>query len=75
MHLLHLGYVSRLKKHGQQGEGGDYAPLFFSGETTPGVLRPALEPPAQDRHGPGGLGPREVTKMVRGMNTSAMRTG
>jgi len=30
-----------------------------SGETSPGVLRPALEPSAQERHGPVGVGPEE----------------
>jgi len=32
-----------------------------------GVLRPALEPSVQDRHGPIGVGPEEATKMIRGM--------
>jgi len=52
------------QQHGQQGEGGDSAPLLHSGETPPGVLRPALEPSAQDRPGAVGVGPEEATKMI-----------
>jgi len=55
------------KQHGQQVEGGDSAPLFHSGETPPGVLHPALEPPAQEGHGPVGVSPEEATKMIRGL--------
>ena len=55
------------QQRGQQGEGGDSAPLLRSGETSPGVLHPALEPSAQDRHGPVGVGPEEATKMIRGL--------
>jgi len=47
------------KQHGQQLEGGDSASLLCSGETPPGVLRLALEPSAQERHGPVGAGPEE----------------
>jgi len=47
------------KQCGQQVEGGDSAPLLCSGETLPGVLRPALKPSAQERQGPVGACPKE----------------
>jgi len=34
-----------IEKRGQQGEGGDSAPLLRSRQTPPGVPGPALEPP------------------------------
>ncbi|CAM9299629.1 unnamed protein product, partial [Bubo scandiacus] len=37
----------------------DSSPLLCSGETPPGVLCPAPESSAQERHGPVGVGPQE----------------
>jgi len=50
------------EKRGQQVKGGDSAPLLHSGETPPGVLRPALEPPPQKGHGPVVVGAEEGHK-------------
>jgi len=36
--------------------------MRFSDKTPPGFLRPALEPSAQERHGPVGVGPEEGHK-------------
>jgi len=55
------------KQRVQQVEGGHSAPLLRSGETPPRVLCPALEPSAQERHGPVGVDPEEATKMIRGL--------
>jgi len=46
------------KQRGQETKGGDSAPLLRSGESPPGVLPPALEPSAQERHGPVAVGPQ-----------------
>ena len=50
------------EKRGQQVERGDSAPLLCSGETSPAVLRSALEPSAQEGHGTVGAGPKEGYK-------------
>jgi len=49
-------------KCGQEVEGDNSAPLLCSGETSPGVLCPALEPPAQEGHGAVGVGLEESHK-------------
>jgi len=50
------------ERSGQQVEGGDSVPLLCSGDTPPGVLYPALEPSAQERHALAGAGPEEGQK-------------
>jgi len=50
------------EKHVQQVKGGDSSPLLCSGETPPGFLCPALEPSAQEGHGPIRAGPEEWDK-------------
>jgi len=59
----------------QQGKGGDSAPLLRSAEFPPGVLHSALEPSAQERHGPVGAGSEEGHRDdQRNRATSPMRT-
>ncbi|PKU45441.1 hypothetical protein llap_4264 [Limosa lapponica baueri] len=50
-----------------RSKGGDSAPLLCPGETSPGVLCPALRMLAQEGHGPVAAGPEEATKMIRGL--------
>jgi len=47
------------KKHDQQVEGRDSAPLLHSCETPPGVLHPALMSLAKEEYGPVRVGPEE----------------
>jgi len=50
------------EKRGQQVEVGDSASLLCSGEIPPGVLHPALDPPAPEGHGAVRVGPEEEHK-------------
>jgi len=59
-------YLGLHQKSGQQVKGGDSAPLLCSGETSPGVLCPALEPPAQEGHEPFGVGPEKGNENDQG---------
>ena len=59
---LKANRILHQKKRGQQVEGGDSAPLLCSSDTSSGVLHPALETPAQERHGCVGVGPEEGHK-------------
>ena len=54
-----MAILALLLPAGQQAKEGDSAPLLHSGESPPGVLCPALEPSAQERHGLVGAGPEE----------------
>jgi len=44
----------------------DSTPLLHTGETTLGVLCPALGPSAQEIHGCVGVGSEEATKIIQG---------
>jgi len=55
------------EKHSQQVKGGESSALLCSGETSPGVLRPAPEPSEQERQGAVGAGPEEATKIIQGL--------
>ena len=53
---VHLSAANFLS---QQGEGGDRAPLFSSGEAPSAALHPGLGPPIQEGRGALGAGPEE----------------
>ena len=67
------------KKCGQQGEGGDPAPLLCAGESSLGVLCPNVESSVQERHGPVGActekghknDPRAGTPLLQGQESWA----
>ena len=50
------------KKHDQQVEGCDPAPLLYTGEASPGVLCPDVESSVQERCQPVGVHPEEGHK-------------
>jgi len=85
MHQQHALAAQKANRHkkkcGQQVEGGDSDPLLHTGETPPRVLHPALEPSAQERHGPVGAGPEEghedggLEEMRKGYEAFPMRKG
>jgi len=50
VNLMRVNKAKCQEKRGQQVEGGDSAPLLCSRETSPQILHPALEPPAQEGH-------------------------
>ena len=54
------------KKHNQQVEGEDSAPLLCSPETPPGGLCSALGPTTEEGHGAVGV-QRRATKIIRGL--------
>lgn len=68
-HCLEIHLYPKLhpKQHGQRGKGGHSAPLLLLDETTPAVLHPTLRSPAEERHGPVGIGPEETTTLIIGL--------
>ena len=50
------------KQHGQQGKGGDPAPLLCTGDASPGALHPDVQSSVQERHGAVGVNPEEGHK-------------
>ena len=55
------------KKHGQQDEEGDPAPLLCAGVASPAQLQPGVEPSVQERCRPVGDIQRRATEMIQGM--------
>ena len=60
------------KKCGQQGEGGDLAPLDHIGEASPGVLHSDVESSVQERHGPVGMHPEKGHKNDPKINVQSL---
>ena len=58
---------------GQQVKGGDSVTLLRSGKTPPGVLCPALESSAQERHRSVGTGQEKGHKNDQGAGTAMLR--
>ena len=55
-------YPGLQQKHGQQGKGGDPAPLNGTDETSLGILGPDVESSVEERHGPVGSCPEKGQK-------------
>lgn len=64
--------VSKVVWRGDQGRG--FCPSARSDESPPGVLRPALEPPALEGCGPAGMSPEEAVKMIGELELSLTKT-
>ena len=61
------------KKHAQQSEEGDPAPLLCAAKTSPGVLHPDVESSVQQRYVAVGLHPEEGHKNAPRYGTTLLR--